>query len=128
MPEQQTTNALEAIIKVIDMKLKQLLDKMSNKKFDKAACIEAYTTIFNTVTEILSESTPTKLSNEAMNYVAQQLYDCVTVGDNGDLDPTIFTQRSTLENIPTKELLVIAAVFNGNPLVIPIVKEIKKRS
>jgi len=114
---------LEAITRVLDERMKVLIER----KPDVGTSIEAYTIIFNVVTEIMTQ-TKAGMTNEAMNYIAQQLYDCVTFNEHGDLDPNIFTQRAKLEKISTKELVVIATIFSGNILAAPVIKEIKQRS
>jgi hypothetical protein len=63
-----------------------------------------------------------------MNYLAQQFYDGVLVNATQGLDPDIFTQRAKLEDVPTKQLLAMAAVVKGSDFALPIFDEYKKRS
>jgi hypothetical protein len=93
-------------------------------------CVEFYTTIFDTLTEVI-KSAQLPLSNEGMNYLAQQYYDGVQLATSSgfqELDPEIFTQRAKLENIETKELALLATILFGTDFAIPLIKEIKKRS
>src|SRR5574343_1321160 len=124
--KEKSAKVLEAITTLLDERLKIFLFE----PLDKTTCIKIYTVIFNTITEICERS-KLQLSNESANYVAQQLYDTVsinTMNENAGLDPQIFNKRAKLENINTRELIAIAGIFSGNPLVLPVVSEIKKRS
>lgn len=116
---------LEAITTLLDERLKVFLFE----KIDRTTSVKIYSVIFNTIAEIFERS-KMPLTNEAANYVAQQLYDAVSINKNEDinLDPSIFTQRAKLENLKTSELASLAAIFSGSPLVLPVISEIKKRS
>jgi hypothetical protein len=63
-----------------------------------------------------------------MNYVAQQYYDGVLINGNAELDPNIFEQRARLENVDTKQLGLLMAMFNHTPFVVPIVEEFRRRN
>ncbi len=92
-----------------------------------SACIEIYTLIFDTLVELIAES-ETPLTNEAVNYLAQQYYDAVRVNGNQELDPNVFTQRAKVENISTKELVLLALMLSGTDFSMPVIAEVKKRS
>jgi hypothetical protein len=68
------------------------------------------------------------IDNEAANYIAQAYYDGILIQGKHVLDPTIFDKRAKLENIPTKELVVMAVMLESTDFKLPIVEEIKKRS
>lgn len=106
--------------------LTEKLKKFSNRKLDLTVCIEIYQSIFNTLVDVF-EIAGTGLSNEGMNYLAQQYYDGVLINGREELDPNIFTQRAKIENIDTKELTFLAVALNGTDFAIPLIQEIKKR-
>lgn len=94
-------------------------------------CVEVYSTIFDSLVEVLSEAAKDGeqlITNEGMNYLAQQFYDGVRVNGTQELDPDIFTQRAGLGLIETKELVAIAAVLAGSDFALPVLEEIRKRS
>ena len=98
-----------------------------NHSLNASACIEIYTLIFDTLVELIAES-ETPLTNEAVNYLAQQYYDAVRVNGNQELDPNVFTQRAKVENISTKELVLLALMLSGTDFSMPVIAEVKKRS
>lgn len=116
-------SAHEAITQLLTGRLQKRL----HEKLDKATCTEIYQDIFFTLTELVKESN-TPLSNESVNLLSQMYYDAITVNDNQELDPSIFTQRAKIENIPTKELALLATMLNGSPFASIIVHAIKRRS
>jgi hypothetical protein len=115
---------------VHDVLNKLLIDRLQRRidqKFDRATCMEIYGDIFYTLTELMKES-QTPLGNEAVNMLAQMYYDAVTVNGNQELDPSIFTQRAKIENIPTSELALMATMMNGTPFGDFFISAVKKRS
>lgn len=113
----------EVITRLLGERLKQY----NEKKLDLVVCINIYQTIFNSLVEVF-ETAGTGLTNEAMNYLAQQYYDSVLVNGREELNPNIFIQRAKLENIETKELALLAVMLNGTDFAIPVIQEIKRRS
>lgn len=107
--------------------LTERLQRRVNQKLDRTACIEIYGDIFYTLSELIKES-QTPLSNEAVNMLAQMYYDAVTVNGGQELDPSIFTKRATPEEIPTKELALMATMMNGTPFGDFFIAAVKKRS
>lgn len=107
--------------------LNERLKRKINDKFDKQACLEIYQDIFYTLTEVFKQANA-PLENEAVNLLSQMYYDSVTINDNQELDPNIFTQRANLENIPTKQLALLATMMRDTPFMPIFVSEIKKRS
>ena len=97
------------------------------KKLNKQTCIEIYQCIFETLTTVLMNS-ESKLSNESVNYLAQQYYDAILINNNQELDPNIFTQRASLNNINTQEVALLSFMFEGTDFNFPIVEELKRRS
>jgi hypothetical protein len=89
--------------------------------------MEIYGDIFFTLTEIVKQA-GTPLDNESVNLLSQMYYDSVTVNGNEDLDPTIFTQRAKIENVPTKELALMATMMNGTPYGDIFITAVKRRS
>ena len=115
----------KTIATLLEGKLKSLTG--DDKPLNLVACVEIYTTIFDTLVETLVECN-IHITNEAMNYLAQQYYDSVLVNGTQELDPDIFNQRARLEEIDTKELAIIAVVLSGSDFAMPVIQEIKKRS
>jgi hypothetical protein len=103
------------------------LEKHKNSKFDTASCILIYNDIFECVTEVF-QGANIQISNEAMNMVCQMYYDAITINENHELDPNIFSQKANSKNIETKELALLGTLFSGTPFAAPFILEIKKRS
>ena len=107
-----------------------LIDTLSKKKGEKLTsqiCTEIYQDIFSSLSKIF-EQTAAPLSNESANYIAQMYYDSVTVNGDQELDPNIFTERACLSKINTKEIALMAMMFNHTPFAVPFISELKKRS
>lgn len=113
------------VSKLIETKLQPLITE--ERDLNLVTCIEIYTTIFETLVAVIQEA-GLPVTNEGMNFLAQQYYDGVQVNGGQELDPEIFTQRATVENIETKELALLAVILSGTDFALPILAEIKKRS
>lgn len=113
----------DVITKLLSEKLKQFNDK----KLDLVICVEIYQEIFGSLVEVFEQS-EAGLTNEAMNYLAQQYYDAILINGKEELDPNIFTQRASMDNIETKELALLAVMLNGTDFAIPLINEVKRRS
>lgn len=115
----------EIINKLLQLKLQHMV--ADERSLDRSACIEIYTTLFDALTEVVQEA-HLPLSNEGMNYLAQQYYDGVRINNTHELDPNIFEKKASMDNLETKELALLATILNGTDFVFPLVAEIKKRS
>jgi len=115
----------DVIAKLLGEKLKHFNN--SKKTLDLVACVEIYQVIFDSLVEVIQESN-VKLTNESMNYLAQQYYDGVLINGRQELDPNIFSPRAKLENIETKECALLAVMLSGTDFAVPIIQEIKKRA
>ena len=113
----------ESISKLLTVRL----SKRKGQKLDRTTCIEIYNDIFFTLSEVV-KSASTPLSNESVNLLSQMYYDSITINDNQELDPSIFTQRASLKNIETKELALISVMMSGTPFAVPFIQEVKLRS
>jgi hypothetical protein len=113
----------DAVSAMLESKLARFVDRGPTT----ATFLEMYQVIFESLVELFQGS-KIEINNESMNWLAQAYYDAVSINNNHDTDPNIFTQRAKLENIPTKELALLATMLNGTPFVIPLVAEVKKRS
>jgi hypothetical protein len=103
------------------------LKPVSGKDLNLATCVEIYTMIFDTMVEVITGA-ELDVSNEAVNYLAQQYYDGVLINGNQELDPDIFTQRAKLEEISTEELALLLTMLTGTDFAMPVFQEIKRRS
>ena len=122
-----TDNKLHETISKI---LVDRLERNKGKNLNRETCTSIYQDIFYSISEILKESN-TPLGNESANFLSQMYYDCVSIQTTSgtlELDPNIFEKRAKLENIPTKEIALMATMMRGTPLVAPFVSEIKRRS
>lgn len=116
----------EAVTKLLTDRLQKRVDQRLNRE----TCVEIYQDIFYTLTEIFKES-QAPLGNESANLLSQMYYDCVTVKSSAgpmELDPTIFDKRASMDNIPTKELALLASMMTGTPFASVFISEVKKRS
>jgi len=107
--------------------LVERLRRFHDQKLDLVVCVDIYQTIFDSLVEVF-ETAESGLTNEAMNYLAQQYYDGVLINGKEELNPNIFTARAKLENIDTKEVALLAVMLSGTEFAIPLIHEIKKRS
>lgn len=107
--------------------LTERLSKRKGQKLDRSTCIEIYSDIFFSLSEVIKQSSA-PLCNESVNLLAQMYYDSITINNNEELDPNIFTQRAKLENIETKEIALLAMMMNGTPFAEPFIAEVKLRS
>jgi len=98
----------------------------AEKNLNLVSCVEIYTTIFETLIEVLTAA-DIHITNEAMNYLSQQYYDGILINETQELDPEIFSQRAKLEEIETKELAILAVLLNGTDFAVPIIQEVKRR-
>lgn len=110
-----------AVSKLISEKLKSV------KTLNRQTQMQIYNEIFNVWSEITTNA-KFDLSNEAVNYLAQQYYSGILINGRQELDMSIFTQLSKVESISTKELLVIGSLLRGTDFLLPVVKEIKRRN
>lgn len=118
-------NFYDAVTKL----LVQNMEKFKGKPLSRGTCLEIYTTIFQTLQEVMESSGANEnLSNEGLNWLAQAFYDSVAVNGTEETDPNIFTQRASLDNVPTKELAFLAVMLKGTPFAGPVVATIKRRS
>lgn len=117
----------EALHESISKLLSERLVRRKGEKLTSQICSEIYQDIFFSLSEIVKESS-VPLTNESVNFIAQMYYDAVTINGNQELDPNIFTQRASLSNIETKEIALMAMMFNKTPFAIPFIAEVKKRS
>lgn len=115
---------------VHDIVSKLLVDRLQRRvsqSLNRETCLEIYQDIFFTLSEIVKEA-GTPLSNESVNLLSQMYYDSVTVNNNQELDPNIFTKRASASEIPTKELALMATMMNGTPFGDFFVSAVKRRS
>ena len=115
-----------AISKLLGVKLGKFT-QTKQTELTLPVCLEIYTMIFDTVVSVF-EPTNVKLTNEAMNYIAQQYYDAIEINGKHELNPNIFTQRAKVDLIETKELALLAMMMKGTDFQLPIMHEIKRRS
>ena len=121
MPDNDTTFH-DSVSKLLSTNLSEYL----NEPLNLALCVKIYQSIFETLVEVFQNSN-INVSNESMNYLAQQYYDAVKINNTHDLDPNIFTQRAKLENIETKEIALLAVMLKGTDFAYDLLSEIKKR-
>jgi hypothetical protein len=107
--------------------LLERLSKRKNQNLNRATCIEIYNDIFFTLSEVIKTAS-TPLSNESVNFLAQMYYDSISINENQELDPNIFTQRAKLGNIETKEIALLAVMLSGTEFASPFIAEVKLRS
>ncbi len=115
----------EAISRMLQAKLQSFVNE--NRSLNLDTCIEIYTTIFNALVECM-ETAEAPLTNESVNFLAQQYYDSILINGTQELDPNVFTQRAKLENVETKELALLATMLQGTDFALPVMDEIKRRS
>ena len=107
------------------------LEKHNGSRLNKETCTTIYRDIFECLVEVFQE-TQANLSNEALNPVSQMYYDSINIRDNNgnsqELDPNVFDKRAKLENIETREIAMLATMFNGTAFAPIFVHTVKKRS
>lgn len=113
----------DALTQLISNKVAKYVDS----RLDDATCNSIYREIFDTIVEVFTQA-EIKVSNEAVNLVSQMYYDSVQINGNLELNPNIFTQRAKPESVATKELAMLATLFNGTPFAAVFIHTIKRRS
>ena len=103
------------------------LDRHKNVKLDSSTCVSIYTDIFQCIVEVFQNS-QIQITNESMNLLAQMYYDSININGNEELDPNIFDKKANLNEISTKELAMLATLFNGTPFASIFIYEVKRRS
>ena len=122
MENKSLKSASNAIFKLITSRFKM---KILNSPLNKPKCIEIYTTIFDTLIEVFNEGNVV-FSNEAMNFIAQGIYDSINVNGGQQLDPTIFDKRAQVENIDKKNLAMICMMFKETDFALEAFNFLKK--
>lgn len=118
---------IENFHKAISQILVEKLTQYKGKPASRDNCMQIYQTMFLSLQEIFVTSGVT-LTNEAMNYLAQQYYDGVAINGRDELDPNIFTTRASLDNIETKEIALMAMLLKGTDFAYPLYEKIRSRS
>ncbi len=113
-----------AITQLLEQHLASFTDE---RKLDKTNCTKIYQKIFKSLVNLF-QSSNIKLSNEGMNWLAQQYYDGILINGRYELDPNVFDKRAKVENIATHELALLATMLLGTDFAILAITEIKKRS
>lgn len=117
----------KVISQLLGAKLKRFEPADGNKlDLNLVTCVEIYTEIFNTMVEVITTA-EIEVTNEGMNYLAQNYYDGILINGHQELDPDIFTQRAKVENMETEELTLLAVLLSGTDFALPVLEEIKKR-
>jgi len=111
----------------VSVLLNKKLDKYKNQKLNKETCTLIYQDIFETFSDVFQES-KAPLSNESVNLISQMYYDSISINNTQELDPNIFSQRASTKSIETKELALLASMFNKTPFAAPFILEVKRRS
>ena len=107
------------------------LEKHNGSRLNKETSTTIYRDLFDCILEVFQES-KVAISNEGVNLVSQMYYDAITIRDsNGtsqELDPNIFDKRAKIENMETKELAMLATMFNGTAFGDVFIHAVKRRS
>lgn len=107
------------------------LEKYNGSRLNVDTCTSIYRDLFDCLVEVFKES-QVNLTNESVNLISQMYYDMITIKDSAgniqELDPAIFDKRAKLENIETKELAMLATMFNMTPIGSIFVHAAKRRS
>lgn len=115
-------NIHESVSKLLAGKL----EKHKSRSLNAETCTLIYQDLFDTFVDLFQES-GIKISNEAMNILAQMYYDSITINGGQELDPNIFDKRASVKNVETKELAMMATMFSGTPFSAVFIQEIKRR-
>lgn len=117
----------QGVHETISRLLSDRLQRRLSLSLSRETCLEIYQDIFFTISEIIKES-QTPLCNESVNLLAQMYYDSVVINNGQELDPNIFTKRASADQIPTKELALMATMMNGTVFGDFFIAAVKKRS
>jgi len=116
-------NITESVERLLSAKLqKRLKDKL-----DKQACIEIYTDIFYTLSNLFEQSS-IGLSNESINLLSQIYYDMIKINNTEELDPNIFSKKASFDEITSKELSLISSLFSGSDIGALFLLHLKRRT
>jgi len=118
---------MNTITESVNNLLTSKLQKRLKEKLNRQTCIEIYTDIFFTLTEVFKNAS-VGLSNESINLLSQIYYDTIKINNTEELDPNIFTKRASFEEITSKELSLISALFSGSDIGSLFLLHLKKRT
>jgi len=125
MTEQEKPVGIHAAVaKLLEQNLKKFGD---GRDLNLLECTKIYQVIFESFVDVFKASN-VQISNESMNYVAQQYYDGTLINGKHELDPEIFDKRAKLENIETKEIALLVTMLRGTDFALPLLHEIRQRS
>lgn len=96
------------------------------KDLTAALHYEIYETIFNVVKEVMLNANA-GVTNEFINFVAQHVYDNISLGGNNRLDPNIFSQRATVENLTKGEILLALPLMLTETSAANLIRAVKGR-
>ena len=116
-------NISEAVEKLLTSKLQKRVEE----KLNRQTCIEIYTDIFYTLTNLFEKSN-IGLSNESVNLLSQIYYDTIKINNTEELDPSIFSKKASFDEIPSKELSLISSLFSGTDIGSLFLLHLKKRT
>ena len=114
----------ETISPLLALKLKRF--EHAGVSLTREVCLQIYNEIFQVFVSLVQAS-GIKLTNESVNYIAQQYYDAILINGRQELDPEIFTERAKLDNIMTPELKILGLMLRGTDHLIPVVQVLRTR-
>jgi hypothetical protein len=107
--------------------LVEKLEKFKGKSLTKDVCLQVYQTIFDSLSNTF-QAADINITNESMNYLAQQYYDAVSINGREELNPHIFTQRANLDEVKTSEIALLAMLMKGTDFAYPLYETLRRRS
>jgi hypothetical protein len=123
MSDEKSKTFHDAVSKLLGARLQ----KYQTESINVYICVKIYQEIFESLVDLFEQSN-VNLTNESMNYLAQQYYDGVLINNTQELDPNIFTIRAKLDGIETKEIALMAVMLKGTDFAMPLLAEIKRRA
>jgi len=122
---------MKQIHDAISQLLVKKMEKYLYEPLNDTTCNMLYRDMFDCLVSVFQE-TDAKISNEAMNLLAQMYYDSVKIKSSGfdhhELNPNIFEKRASVKSIPTSELAMLGTMFSGTPFAEIFIYEVKRRS
>lgn len=104
------------------------LKSFSGQPISRSTSLEIYQVAFNLLADLLTEC-EIQIRNDAINYIAQLYYDCISINGSDELDENIFTKRVTVQDLKTEELSFIIELLHTEPVLVgDCLRELRRRS
>lgn len=113
--------------KIFRDQLQLVLGRYKGQSLTRDTAMRMYQDICNEVIEIV-KACSLPINNDSVNWLAQAYYDGIRLGGGHRLPEDIFTQRPTLKDLPTKDIVTLMAMVRQTGFFVELAEEMRARS